>query len=818
MRRLTSVGVMTEHGLVAAGVDGLLGGQGDEVVFRGMFSPSRASTIGDVDFLLVDVSGISAVVEDVVLSVSRNPAVGAWALFGDGLRPGLLRWAERHGAAAPISRSVTAEGLLVAARAAVAGERPPVRAASAAPRVALRAVDAGLSERELQVLALCADGLSNREIADALYLNIETVKSHLKRLYQRLGLRNRAEATAYVHRGAIGGAPVAELELVGPMPIRDTEGASADHLALDPAGLRDRLQLMGVTAESRGLLAPFATRVQERAAASAEGLIARWLANPATAPALRDPAVRQRLAVQQAGYARALFADNYDDRHVAAMLRIGAIHHRIRISPEWFVVSLAHVVCDQLPMIWEGCSTDEEAVEVVVALVASTLFDASAVLDAYELSVGRQLVGTAAEAPVASTAPPPEPVSTPPGAATPVRSTARMPTVSDEPQPRREFLELDEPTIERLRAMSPVVEAALPEVIDRFYAVLGSVDGFAELLHADGGARLKPRLAAHWAAMLSSGLDRAHARASVRVGVIHERIGLIPQQYLAGLSLQVAGILRALPRPGAAVRDEVDAFLRAVFLDVSFVLDAYLEARADALAQIGLFAGQLVSGLACGVVIVDRRDRVDYANDELLELVRIPASVLHRLPIASAVPFGNIEALVARARTEPEGRVSALCEWTGRELRATAMALRRSISGRDGLVAVIFDDVTDIVRASRRAGEDGRRFATLLATLSVVVWELDGETLEVLAISSGATAVLGGRDLDLLGRAAFVDRVHPDDRNTFVAICRGVTSAARVEFEHRVLHTDGTARTVRTSVLGSCASDSGTIFGVTTPV
>ncbi|HQV58873.1 MAG TPA: response regulator transcription factor, partial [Ilumatobacteraceae bacterium] len=56
---------------------------------------------------------------------------------------------------------------------------------------------AGLTERESQVLVLCAEGMTNREIADALYIGLETVKSHLRNVFKRLGLRNRTQAAAY---------------------------------------------------------------------------------------------------------------------------------------------------------------------------------------------------------------------------------------------------------------------------------------------------------------------------------------------------------------------------------------------------------------------------------------------------------------------------------------------------------------------------------------------------------------------------------------------------------------------------------------------
>lgn len=51
-----------------------------------------------------------------------------------------------------------------------------------------------LTDRELDVLALIAQGLTNREIADQLVISINTVKTHGKHLYDKLDVRNRAEA------------------------------------------------------------------------------------------------------------------------------------------------------------------------------------------------------------------------------------------------------------------------------------------------------------------------------------------------------------------------------------------------------------------------------------------------------------------------------------------------------------------------------------------------------------------------------------------------------------------------------------------------
>ena len=52
----------------------------------------------------------------------------------------------------------------------------------------------GISDREYEVLGLLARGLSNREIADSLFVSPNTVKTHLKHLYGKLDVSRRTQA------------------------------------------------------------------------------------------------------------------------------------------------------------------------------------------------------------------------------------------------------------------------------------------------------------------------------------------------------------------------------------------------------------------------------------------------------------------------------------------------------------------------------------------------------------------------------------------------------------------------------------------------
>lgn len=58
----------------------------------------------------------------------------------------------------------------------------------------------GLTAREIEVLALMAEGLSNPEIATRLYIGQTTVKTHINNAFAKIGVRNRAEAVRYAYQ------------------------------------------------------------------------------------------------------------------------------------------------------------------------------------------------------------------------------------------------------------------------------------------------------------------------------------------------------------------------------------------------------------------------------------------------------------------------------------------------------------------------------------------------------------------------------------------------------------------------------------------
>ncbi len=116
----------------------------------------------------------------------------------------------RAGALSYVLKDVEPEELAAAVRKAAQGE------AVLHPRVAARVVQeihgsrqealnpfTELSEREMEVLKLIADGLSNNDIADALVISEKTVKSHVSNILSKLHLADRTQAAVYAWREGI---------------------------------------------------------------------------------------------------------------------------------------------------------------------------------------------------------------------------------------------------------------------------------------------------------------------------------------------------------------------------------------------------------------------------------------------------------------------------------------------------------------------------------------------------------------------------------------------------------------------------------------
>jgi len=118
----------------------------------------------------------------------------------------LLREVMRAGCSGIVTKGRSVPELVRAVRAAAAGETV------IAPATLDRVIAAGhsdapvglLTDRELEVLRLVADGLDTREVAARLDLSVHTVRNHLQRCIRKLGVHSKTQAvSAAIRRGII---------------------------------------------------------------------------------------------------------------------------------------------------------------------------------------------------------------------------------------------------------------------------------------------------------------------------------------------------------------------------------------------------------------------------------------------------------------------------------------------------------------------------------------------------------------------------------------------------------------------------------------
>jgi DNA-binding NarL/FixJ family response regulator len=101
------------------------------------------------------------------------------------------------GQALPVDQAA-AEAEALAAELAAELAADPVAAPAGLAAPAAAALPAGVSEREIEVLRLLAQGLTNAQIGERLFISPRTVNAHLYRIYNKLGLTSRSAAVRYV--------------------------------------------------------------------------------------------------------------------------------------------------------------------------------------------------------------------------------------------------------------------------------------------------------------------------------------------------------------------------------------------------------------------------------------------------------------------------------------------------------------------------------------------------------------------------------------------------------------------------------------------
>lgn len=192
--------IADDHPVVRAGLRALLAAEPDVEVVADVDSAEAAiayAATESVDLVLMDLrfgTGVGGAEATKRIRAAAHPpevlVVTNYDTDAD------ILGAIEAGAAGYLLKDAPPTELLAAVRTAAAGES--VLSPTVATRLVTRVRNpaTNLTPRETEVLALVADGKSNRDIGKALFLSETTVKSHLVHIFTKLGVKSRISAVA----------------------------------------------------------------------------------------------------------------------------------------------------------------------------------------------------------------------------------------------------------------------------------------------------------------------------------------------------------------------------------------------------------------------------------------------------------------------------------------------------------------------------------------------------------------------------------------------------------------------------------------------
>jgi DNA-binding NarL/FixJ family response regulator len=205
---MTRVVIADDHAVVRAGLAQLLAtfadvelvgtaANGEEAV-RLTAEQSPDVVLMDLEMPVLD--GIAAT--ERIRAAQPQVAVVVLTSFSDRER---ILSALDAGAAGYLLKDAEPEAIERAIRAAARGEAPLDPKAARALLSARRAPSpvGGLSDREREVLAMVAEGLPNKRIAQRLGISEKTVKTHLTSVYRQIGVTDRTQAALWAQREGV---------------------------------------------------------------------------------------------------------------------------------------------------------------------------------------------------------------------------------------------------------------------------------------------------------------------------------------------------------------------------------------------------------------------------------------------------------------------------------------------------------------------------------------------------------------------------------------------------------------------------------------
>ncbi|MEW6761244.1 MAG: EAL domain-containing protein [Pseudomonadota bacterium] len=324
---------------------------------------------------------------------------------------------------------------------------------------------------------------------------------------------------------------------------------------------------------------------------------------------------------------------------------------------------------------------------------------------------------------------------------------------------RMAFLGVHADDIALLRELHALMVDDTDTFSDDFYEHILSFPALRALVKDDATVqRLKHSQAAYFHSLTAGEYDGDYIRDRLRVGLVHQRIGLEPKWYIGAYRKYVAGMFDLLWKQFEGepqrFRATFNSVLKVVCLDMGLALDTYAHADHRSVIQHQNYLEQIIGGMPAGLIVTDAAGHIRSMNRTMQDMLGIPDDALEAQPwLAALLPSTELaeRMLTALASGAPQEGVVITVDGYADGVRYFEFNIRRTRQADEHLLLLIGQDITFKRQARLRLQESEEFFRLTFSQAAVGIALLSREGRFV-RVNRKLTQVVGFTEIELLQR------------------------------------------------------------------
>jgi len=338
-----------------------------------------------------------------------------------------------------------------------------------------------------------------------------------------------------------------------------------------------------------------------------------------------------------------------------------------------------------------------------------------------------------------------------------VREIVRALKIDEESlRTRRAFLEFTVDDATRLSAIHPFLSSLRSRFIDDFYRHLASFEETRRFLPDEAAVeRLKKTQSDYFDSLTAGVYDTRYVHDRLKIGAVHQAIGLSPQWYLGAYVKYLSGLL---PEIRNFLADRPDEFLAAwqslvkvAMFDMSLALDAYIYADIKDIRILKEYAEKVFSSIPDGILVLSRSLTVLSANRAFLKQFGLSVDAIFGRPLEQVLQASGLKEQILEVIGTGDMRHDLLLsvgiagEETQKPMRITLAGMRlaeEEEEEEEAMVLVIVEDLTEEERLRALAEASDRRFRELAETAYSGIVLVDS-AMRIVYFNSAAEKMFG---------------------------------------------------------------------------